>query len=101
MAKKNEEKLPNIVVLAAKTPNGKLQLFLAVLAMVITMVIVFIMNHFPETAVGAFFNKHVIVLMLPGFLSMASIQQFSLIANAIRMDIDNGTFDPEALGIKK
>ena len=98
---KKEDELPNIVVLAARTPAGKMQLFLAALAMVITLAIVFIMDKFPETAIGAFFNKHVIVLMLPGFLSMASIQQFSLVANAIRMDIENGTFDIDSLGTRK
>ncbi len=103
MANKNkeEDQLPNIVVLAARTPAGKMHLFLSVLAMVMTLVIVFIMDKFPETAIGAFFNRHVIILMLPGFLSMASIQQFSLVANAIRMDIENGTFDMDSLGIKK
>ena len=82
------EKTPNIVVLAARTPAGKMHLLLATLAMIIIIVMVILMDDYPDSIVGAFLNRHVFVLMLPGFLSMASIEQFSLVANAIRMDME-------------
>ena len=76
---------PNIVVLAAKTPDGKKFLTMAAGGILATIAIAIIINNFPETTIGAFLKKYNIVMVLFGFLSMVSMQQFSLVANGIRL----------------